>query len=127
MDAEGKVKMAYELCIAPGEEHSGSMPKAFLLTNSAIGSTHWLTPSSSQVTLLLQDVQDTEQSMPVLNISFRLPSCMHEFIKYRLCFCRGHSSVQRALVYVSERATTAPYQLVCRRKEGNAAFSKGIA
>ncbi len=59
MHAEGKVKMAYELCIAPGEEQTGSMPKALLLTNSAIGSTHWLTLSSSQVILMLQEMPKT--------------------------------------------------------------------
>ena len=51
--AGGQLKMAYELCMAPGEQDSGpdAMSKSALLTNSALGSTHWLTLSSYQVIL----------------------------------------------------------------------------
>ncbi len=43
--------MAYELCIAPGEQDSGldALQKAALLAMSTLGSTHWLTLSSDQV------------------------------------------------------------------------------
>ena len=46
-----RLKLAYELCMAPGEEDSGpdAMSKSALLTNSALGSTHWLTLSSDHV------------------------------------------------------------------------------
>ena len=48
-----QLKMVYELCMAPGEQDSGpdAMSKSALLTNSALGSTHWLTLSSDQVIL----------------------------------------------------------------------------
>ena len=45
------MKPAYELCIAPGEEAPGhsALSKSALLASSTLGSTHWLTASSSQV------------------------------------------------------------------------------
>lgn len=51
--AGGQLKLAYELCMAPEEEDSGpdAMSKFALLTNSALGSTHWLTLSSDQVNI----------------------------------------------------------------------------
>ena len=53
--AGGQATLAYEICLSPGDKLAGPMSGSALLTDSAIGGTHWLTLSSGQVTSILWD------------------------------------------------------------------------
>lgn len=120
-----QLKMAYELCLAPGEQGlspagPNATSRSALLTNSALGSTHWLTLSSDQVilpTLYTWSSTDRHEALAskcICNWCYSMEQSHRLPVREKAEGCVIHNSVNSAVLAGGRACSHCSLRRKCR-------------